>query len=54
MKFATNQGFNTGDQFYAYLKDSFDVLYNEGKTKQRKGKGRCLLGTNACPRGRQT
>ena len=31
MRFATNQGFNSGDQFYAYLKDSFDALYNEGK-----------------------
>lgn len=32
MRFATNQGFNSGDQFYAYLKDSFDVLYAEGAT----------------------
>ena len=31
MRFATNQGFNTGDHFYNYLKDSFDVLYEEGK-----------------------
>jgi peptidoglycan/xylan/chitin deacetylase (PgdA/CDA1 family) len=30
MRFATPQGFNSGDQFYAYLKDSFDVLYEEG------------------------
>jgi len=30
MKFATNQGFNSGDQFYTYLKDSFDTLYREG------------------------
>jgi putative urate catabolism protein len=30
MRFATSQGFNSGDQFYAYLKDSFDVLYAEG------------------------
>ncbi len=30
MRFATPQGFNTGDQFYAYLKDSFDTLYAEG------------------------
>jgi putative urate catabolism protein len=30
MRFATNQGFNTGEQFYTYLKDSFDALYNEG------------------------
>ena len=32
MRFATNQGFNSGDQFYTYLKDSFDALYEEGKT----------------------
>ena len=31
MRFATNQGFNTGDHFYNYLKDSFDTLYEEGK-----------------------
>ena len=30
MRFATPQGFNSGDQFYAYLKDTFDVLYREG------------------------
>ena len=31
MRFATPQGFNSGDQFFAYLKDTFDVLYAEGK-----------------------
>jgi peptidoglycan/xylan/chitin deacetylase (PgdA/CDA1 family) len=30
MRFATAQGFNTGDQFFAYLRDSFDTLYEEG------------------------
>jgi len=30
MRFATPQGFNSGDQFYTYLKDSFDVLMAEG------------------------
>jgi OHCU decarboxylase len=30
MRFATPQGFNSGDQFYAYLRDSFDTLYAEG------------------------
>ena len=35
MKFATNPGFNNGDQFYKYLKDSFDALYDEGKTKPK-------------------
>lgn len=32
MRFATNQGFNSGDQFFAYLRDSFDVLHAEGAT----------------------
>jgi OHCU decarboxylase len=32
MRFATPQGFNAGDQFFAYLRDSFDVLYAEGAT----------------------
>ena len=35
MRFATNQGFNTGDHFFTYLKDSFDVLYEEGKTNPK-------------------
>ena len=26
------QGFNSGDQFFAYLRDAFDVLYAEGAT----------------------
>lgn len=30
MRFATAQGFNSGQQFYDYLKDSFDVLRAEG------------------------
>jgi putative urate catabolism protein len=30
MRFGVAQGFNSGDQFYAYLRDSFDVLYAEG------------------------
>jgi len=32
MRFATAQGFNTSDQFYTYLRDSFDTLYEEGLT----------------------
>ncbi len=32
MRFATPQGFNSGDQFFNYLKDSFDYLYKEGAT----------------------
>jgi putative urate catabolism protein len=35
MRFATPQGFNSGEQFYTYLKDSFDVLYAEGAERPR-------------------
>jgi len=31
MRFASAQGFNTGEQFFTYLKDTFDVLYAEGE-----------------------
>ncbi|QBY00328.1 allantoinase PuuE [Rhodophyticola sp. CCM32] len=31
MRFATPQGFNAGDQFEAYLRDTFDALYAEGQ-----------------------
>lgn len=32
MKFCSSGGFNSGEQFYQYLKDAFDVLYAEGET----------------------
>lgn len=32
MRFSTAQGFNSGDQFLSYLRDTFDVLYAEGET----------------------
>ena len=35
MRFATPQGFNTGRQFYHYLKDTFDELYREGADKPK-------------------
>jgi putative urate catabolism protein len=35
MRFATAQGFNSGDQFYAYLRDSFETLYAEGRRNPR-------------------
>lgn len=31
MRFASPQGFNSGDQFFCYLRDAFDVLYAEGE-----------------------
>lgn len=30
MRFATPQGFHTADQFFTYLRDTFDYLYAEG------------------------
>lgn len=30
MRFAAAQGFNSGDQFYTFLRDAFDTLYEEG------------------------
>ena len=35
MRFATPQGFHTGEQFYQYLKDAFDVLYAEGESSPK-------------------
>ncbi len=35
MRYATNQGFNSGEQFFAYLRDAFDVLYREGERTPR-------------------
>lgn len=35
MRFASPQGFNAGDQFFNYLKDSFDTLYSEGSEQPK-------------------
>jgi putative urate catabolism protein len=35
MRFASFQGFNSGDQYFTYLKDSFDTLYEEGAETPR-------------------
>ena len=37
MRFATAQGFNAGQQFFDYLKDTFDVLYAEGSRMMSVG-----------------
>ncbi len=36
MRFATNQGFNSGTQFFEYLKDTFDLLLDEGRNGSPK------------------
>ena len=35
MRFASPQGFNSGEQFFSYLRDAFDVLYAEGETEPK-------------------
>ena len=35
MRFATAQGFNSGEQFFTYLRDTFDILYAEGETSPK-------------------
>ena len=35
MRFATPQGFSSGEQFFSYLRDAFDVLYTEGEDRPR-------------------
>jgi peptidoglycan/xylan/chitin deacetylase (PgdA/CDA1 family) len=35
MRFATPQGFNSGTQFFDYLKDTFDTLHAEGADNPR-------------------
>ena len=52
MRFATPQGFNTGDQFFTYLKDSFDVLYAEGAEAAQDDVGRPALPAGRAPRTR--
>ena len=37
MRFATAQGFNSGQQFFDYLKDTFDVLHAEGSRMMSVG-----------------
>ena len=34
-RFDGNAGFNTGDDFFAYMRDTFDVLYEEGAHQPR-------------------
>ncbi|HET7315643.1 allantoinase PuuE [Salinisphaera sp.] len=35
MRFVAPQGFNSGDQFFTYLRDAFDMLYAEGATRPK-------------------
>ncbi len=44
------RGFNTAEQFYTYLKDSFDVLYAEGETSPKNDVYRHALPVAGPPR----
>ena len=56
MRFATAQGFNSGEQFYQYLRDSFDVLYAEGAESPKmmsvglRGFAHCSASSTTCNR----
>ena len=52
MRFATPQGFNSGDQFYAYLRDAFDVLYAEGDPRGLDAPKMLSIGLHARLAGR--
>jgi len=47
MRFASPQGFNSGDQFFNYLRDAFDVLYAEGETASTEGNSSAR---SSCPK----
>ena len=50
MRFALPQGFSQGDDFFTYLRDSFDVLYAEGDGGDRRCSASAC--TAACSAGR--
>jgi peptidoglycan/xylan/chitin deacetylase (PgdA/CDA1 family) len=49
MGFATAQGFSSGDQFFTYLKDAFDVLYAEGAETPKMPSARVHCRLAGCP-----
>ena len=49
MRFVTPQGFNSGDQFFTYLRDTFDVLYAEGAAYAAHDVGRPALPADRAP-----
>jgi allantoinase len=52
MRFATAQGFNSGSQFYDYLRDAFDVLYREGDPHGRNSPKMLSIGLHCRLAGR--
>ena len=49
MRFVTPQGFNSGDQFFTYLRDTFDVLYAEGADTPAHDVDRAALPAGRAP-----
>jgi allantoinase len=47
MRFAAPQGFNSGTQFFDYLRDAFDVLYREGDPQQLNAPKMLSIGLHA-------
>jgi allantoinase len=47
MRFAAAQGFNSGTQFFDYLKDSFDILYREGDPEGQDAPKMLSIGLHA-------
>ena len=52
MRFTTAQGFNSGDQFFAYLRDAFDTLYAEGDPRGPDAPKMLSIGLHARLAGR--
>jgi putative urate catabolism protein len=52
MRFVTPQGFNSGDQFFTYLKDAFDALYAEGDPRGLDAPKMLSIGLHARLAGR--
>ena len=53
MRFVNAQGFGGGDEFFTYLKDSFDVLYKEGETAPKMMSSACIAGSSVAPAARR-
>ena len=51
MRFAAAQGFNSGDQFFSYLKDAFDALYAEVRTPRKCSMSGSIAGSSAAQHG---
>ena len=53
MRFINPQGFTNSEDFFIYLRDSFDVLYGEGETRAEDDVGRAALPACRPPRPRR-